>query len=230
MLPGFYSGMGGDSDVFITNFSEYAVGVQPADWTSRFVSGGFTAQVQTVAGSLSGKAMRWTKTAANLQAMSWDKVPASANVDLLVRCRAIEAFANTETFIGLAGRGAGAAASETLYAATLRGSTANTLAFTLFNRYVAGTLGLGVGGIAIPAPSYTVNSWMWMRFNISGTTLSKRSWHSGVAEPAAWDEVITDTAIAAAGWSGLYQGQANPNAEIDFFGVALNGKTVPLLI
>jgi hypothetical protein len=53
-------------------------------------------------------------------------------------------------------------------------------------------------------------------------------WHSAAAEPAAWAETVTDTQVSSAGWCGLNNAGGNPDTEVDFFGVGLNGQTVPL--
>ncbi|TJV21082.1 MAG: hypothetical protein E5Y04_28675 [Mesorhizobium sp.] len=212
---------------YMTFFSEYTVGAQPSDWTSRWVAGGFTALVQTVPGSLGGKALRWTKTAANRQALSWDRVPNAANVELLVRLRAIEAWVANDNLIALLARGSGAAASETGYRSAPGGQLTGTQYSTGMNKYIAGAstlLGTNTNG---PAPNLAVNDWLWSRFRVNGTSLSRKTWHDGAAEPGAYDETVVDASVAAAGWTGLTQVTANPNIEIDFFSVGLNGEVAP---
>jgi hypothetical protein len=229
MLPGLYSGngMGGDPDLYITNFAEYAAGAQPADWTSRWVATGFTAQVQAVSGSLSGNALRWTRTVAGRHALSWDAVPLVADCEILVRARAISSWANADTIISSVARGSGSAGAETGYTATLAGFTNSTLYGTTHIKLVGGALTSGAS-LSGPSPNLAVNDWVWHRYRVAGSALSRKIWHYGAAEPASFAETVTDASITAAGWVGLRDANATPTTEIDFFGVALNGKTVPM--
>jgi hypothetical protein len=215
-----------DPDYYVTDFSEYATGAQPSSWTRRW-GAGFTALVQTSAGSLSGKALRWTKTSAARQALSWDRVPVSINVEILVRLRAIEAWANNDNIMGVVARGGGAAGSESGYRATVSGLTSGTLYASASNKYGPdATLGTSTPG---PSPNLAVNDWVWMRFRVNGSSLSRKTWHQGASEPGAFDETLTDTSIAGAGWVGLAQVTGNPDCEIDFFSVAVRGKTASMV-
>src|SRR5262245_8614425 len=49
-------------DLIVTDFREYPAGVQPADWTQRWSTVGYTALVQSVPASISGKALRYSDT------------------------------------------------------------------------------------------------------------------------------------------------------------------------
>ncbi|RUU93339.1 hypothetical protein EOB59_03280 [Mesorhizobium sp. M7A.F.Ca.MR.176.00.0.0] len=212
---------------YLTFFSEYTVGAQPSDWTSRWVAGGFAALVQTVPGSLGGKALRWTKTAANRQALSWNRVPNTADVEILTRMRAIEAWVINDNLIAPWARGAGAAASEAGYRSAPGGQTSGTQYVTQMGKYVGGTFtALGVASFG-PSPNLVVNDWLWTRFRVNGTSLSRKTWHDGAAEPGAYDETVVDASVAAAGWVGLTQVTTNPDVEIDFFSVGLNGEVAP---
>jgi hypothetical protein len=214
-----------DPDYYVTDFSEYATGSQPSGWTSRWGTG-FTALVQTSAGSLSGKALRWTKTSAARQALSWDRVPASVNVELVLRARAIEAWANNDNIIGGMVRGSGSAGAESGYRATVSGLTTGTNYSTGLNKYAPdAVIGTSSNG---PSPSLAANDWVWMRFRVNGSSLSRKTWHHGASEPGAFDETLTDTSISGSGWVGLAQVTGNPDCEIDFFSVALQGKTASM--
>lgn len=216
-----------DGDIYVTNFSEYGTGAQPFDWTSRY-NAGFTAMVQSVVGSLSGNALRWTKTAASRQALSWDRVPIAADCEILLRARAIEAGSGGDNIICGYVRGGGAAGTETGYRASVSVTSSNTRWTGTISRYSAGVL-TSLGSTSRgPSPNYTANTWYYQRMAIAGSTIKRKQWYSGSPEPSLFDETLTDTGVTAAGWIGLQNGTTNPDAEIDFFGVALNGKTVPL--
>lgn len=234
MLPGLYSGngMGGDPDLFITNFGEYAVGAQPADWTNRWTTTGFTALIQPASGSLRGQVLRWTKTAVSRQALSWDRVPLVTDVETLVRFRSTEAAAAQEAFIALLSRGAGGATGSTTgYVNAFKWFTNGTFHYQIQQKYVAGTgSNLAASGVDGNAPNFAVGQWIWGRFRANGTSMQSKLWHDGYAEPAAWQLTQSDSAIATAGWVGLFNDSTNPDVEIDYFGAALNGKTVPMLV
>lgn len=219
-------GVWNDQDVFITNFSEYTVGAQPSDWSARWVTTGYTALVQSVAGSLSGKALRFTKTSGARSFLSWDRVPAAANVEILIRARAIEAYANNDIFIRSGCRASGAGGAENGYVDGMFGSTTAPLYGQQLAKYTGGTAA-NIGATTLgsnAAGNYTFNTWAWMRFRINGNTLSSALWIDGSAEPATAVSA-TDTSIAAGGWNGLAIVNANPDVEVDFFSIALNGKT-----
>lgn len=229
MLPGMYSGVGGDPDLYITNFAEYATGAQPADWTSRWVATGFTALVQSASGSLSGKALRWTKASSQRNFLSWDRVPSEADAEMLMRWRAIASWTSGNIIMQATGRASGAAGTEQCYRGAIAGTATGTLATTAHNKLVAGTsTNLGTPS-NIPSPNLVTNAWMWSRYRINGTSLSRKTWHDGAAEPGAFDEALTDASISGAGWVGLSSISTDPTAEVDYFGVALRGKTVPML-
>lgn len=209
-----------------TFFSEYAVGAQPSDWTRRFDLTGWTALVQTSSGSLAGKALRWTKSGSPTRGLlSWDKIPAVADVEILMRSRAITSWSAGNDFAQAIVRGSGVGTAWTFYAGILATSSLNTLYKDYLVKGVAGTattLGTQPNG---PAPNYTVNSWIWSRSRFIGTSLQTRIWHDGASEPGTWDLSQTDSAVTAGGWVGIGNNFLDPNAEIDFFSVALNGDT-----
>lgn len=218
-----------DPNLFVTNFGEYSTGAQPADWSAKWVTTGYTALVQSVAGSLSGKALRWTKTAASRQGLSWDRVPLAANVEILMRARAIESWVDNDVFMRCMIRGSGAAGAETGYSGANAGLNTSTLIYHSKLKQLSGTQTTISGSpyFPTPGPNYTVNTWYWFRFRVQGTSISTAMWLNGQAETPP-PETITDSGITAAGWTGLWQNDVNPNMEIDFFGVAIGGGVVPL--
>mgnify|MGYP005806548751 CR=1 FL=1 len=216
-----------DPDIFVTDFSEYTTGAKPADWTQRWTTTDVPL-VQSVAGSLSGKSLRWSKTSASRQALSWDRIAAVADCEILYRIRAIEAYADSEPFARSVLRGGGAAASEQGYLGNTIGRNIGTLYALSGQKYVAGAsttiIAVANGG----SPNYAVNGWIWSRTRLIGTSLGLKVWEDGQAEPGAFTSV-TDSSISTAGWVGFGIGSNNPDVEIDFFSVALNSKTAPMV-
>lgn len=224
---GFVSG---NSGIYINNFSQYTAGTTPGDWTNRYVTGGFTYVVQAVAGSISGKVLRWTKTVANRQAISWNAVPNVADVEVLIRARSIVAITATAlTVIGSYVRGSGAAGTEGGIRCAIGTSTTYT------NQY-GGNLVVYVSGTAtilgVPQPgalpTYTTNAWYYHRFRVTGSTLQYKLWQSGQAEPGSWTDTQTNSTVPAAGWVGLQNADTASNAEVDYFAVSTKGLTIPV--
>lgn len=230
MLPGL-APLVTSNDILVNDFSQYTAGTTPGDWTNRYVTGGFTYVVQTVSGSISGKALRWTKTAANRQAISWNAVPNATDFEVLVRLRSLSAPASTAAVIISAFvRGAGAAGTET-------GIRSNASISTLYLAGLGGVIQGYVSGTAttygsllapVSSPSYTANTWLYMRLRVQGSTCQWKIWFSGTAEQSSWNDTQTITSPSAAGWAGLYQADPAPNAEIDYFAVSLQGRTIPV--
>lgn len=214
--------------VFKTYFSEYAVGAQPPDWTKRYATTGFDATVQTVSGSLGGQALRITKLAATKQILSWDKIPARPDIEILVRGRAIEAPATPQALIRPCARGSGAAGSESLMSAVAYYHTSAAQDWRgAMQKYVAGTVTQIDAATDGPAPIFAVNQWFWMRFRTNGTSHQRRQWWQGSAEPGTWDTTTADSSVTAGGWVGLYNLENNPDIEVDFFSVGINGRSAP---
>lgn len=213
-----------DPDIYVTDFSEYPTGAKPSDWTQRWDTTDVPL-VQSVAGSLSGNALRWTKTGANRQGLSWNRVPAAVNCEILIRARAIEAFGAGEIFARSVCRSSGAAGAESGYVGTIGGGGTNNY-FMNVQKYVVSTGSTIIANTPGPSPSYIINIWVWLRFRVIGTTLAVKIWQQGSSEPGSFG-TVTDTSLSAGGWIGLGIGGNNPDAECDFFSVALNGKTAP---
>lgn len=90
------------------------------------------------------------------------------------------------------------------YLARLEISTTNTLTLTLRKR-VAGTETLlatahtNITG----AYTFTPGTMYYLRFNVTGSTLSAKIWQAGAAEPDGWAIQATDTSITAVGSVGI---------------------------
>jgi hypothetical protein len=216
------------NDVWITKFKEYTIGAQPNDWTKRHVTTGWTALAQTVTGSLSGTALQYNDTAQQRSFLSWDTVTAAADVEILCRFRPVSASGTTDNMIKIGCRASGAAGAETGMFAMVTRQTTGTLYANQVQKAVAGTL-TTLQTVAGPSPNWAANNWFWLRFRASGTSFQSRLWHTEASEPVAWDITVTDSSVAAAGWVGLAAFHDLTQTDVDFYGVALNGKTVPLL-
>jgi hypothetical protein len=77
--------------------------------------------------------------------------------------------------------------------------------------------------VVVPGLTYTANSWLWFRAEVSGTnptTIRVRVWLDGQAEPSTWQYSVTNSnaAVQTAGAIGLraYVSSALTNAPITF--------------
>lgn len=221
------SGVWQDQDVFRTDFREYGTGGAPNDWTAQDTSAG-SGSIVTSAGSLSGNAFRFTNLNAGSGRIvySWNIVPSNSDFEILIRARQFSASGDTKPITGIFGRGSGAGMSaywrmETRYRTA---SAFDTLAM-LIN--TAGGTAAQTDG---PSPLYSgtaPTAWLWNRFRCNGTTIQGRSWQDGSAEPGTWLMSITDSNVPGPGLAGLIYTANNavPSIDVDFFSIALNGKT-----
>lgn len=217
------------SGIFATDFSEYSTGSAPGDWVEQYNTGDFSTTIAAVVGSISGKVLRYTKTAGSRQGFSWSRVPLCKDAEVLIRFRAIESWSAGQNFIAAWHRGTGSAGSETGYRNVVSGDTAGTQYSTLSSLYNSGTLTNIVSAAYGPSPNYTINTWAYVRSQAIGSVIQSKIWLSGSAEPD-WLTSTTDSTLTAAGWTGLANASTNPNVEIDYFAVSIYGATIPLPI
>ena len=203
---------------FFTNFSEYTTDETPTGWTSRWVAP--TSFLVVADGAATGgKVLRIVKEQAR-SLLSFDAINGDANrdnIEVLLRCRATT-ISEATTQIGVAARASGAATSENGYRGNF--STATQLAQ---GKYVSGAstpLGNAV-------KSWTVDTWHWLRFQCTGTTVRSKSWTGAISsEPGSWDISATDSDISAAGWAGVFMFGAS-TYDVDLIGVGTGGDSAP---
>jgi hypothetical protein len=218
-----------DPDIYVTDFSEYAAGTLPSDWTLRWDSSGAAVGVQTSAGTMSGKAMRYVQTAAGRRMVSWDRVPQRADFEVLARSRAFTAPATPQALMRLTGRASGTTGSENAYSAlSFYHTSATSNLRSQLTKYLSGTGSILNGPSEPGGPSYSGTAptgFVWVRLRCNGTSIQRKCWQQGQNEPAGWDATSTDSGVTTGGWIGLMSVDAAPSIECDFFSVALAGKT-----
>jgi hypothetical protein len=223
--PGY---MQRDSDYYVTDFGEYSIGGLPGDWTSRYSANG-TVSIASAAGSMSGKAMHFAKAGAIKQLVSWNKVPIVPDMEILMRTRNTNpgSLGNAPAYI--AARASGTAGAANLYGAEpFEHSSSTTLYRANLNKWVGGTFTSNViAPYNGPPPNWVSGTWFWMRYRLSGNSHSIKVWLDGSSEPGSFGGTATDSSITTGGWTGLYCDTSLPDADIDFFSVALRGKTAP---
>lgn len=232
-MDGLLTPVIGTDTVLKTNFSEYPTGSAPADWTARDTSAG-SGSIVSASGSLSGKAFQFTNlnSGSGVIIYSWDRVPSTADVEILIRGRQFSASGDTKPIVNCFGRGASLTGSRTYYGMETRYRTASSNdTLVICNRVLSG----GVSQLASldgPGPLYSgtaPTTWLWNRFRINGSTISGKSWQDGQAEPGSNLFSASNSDIASAAPVGIIftAVSAVPVIQIDFFSVGLNGDAAP---
>lgn len=220
-------------NIFVTDFRDGTVGAAPVGWTKRWGTAHYTALVQNSTGSISGKALVYTTTVGSgLGLHTWDRVPLVADCEILVRSRMISVPSTITMINRPAARGAGGVATESAYTALAFYHTSSATDWRVqTNKNVAGTASIISSvddGIAPLISAAAPSVWVWTRFRLVGTSLSRKSWQNGTAEPGAFQNTVVDASITAAGWVGEYLAEGFAQTrETDFFSVALKGRTAP---
>lgn len=212
-------GNGAPSSGLWTDFSEYALGDPPGDWTWTVASGN-TVSIEAVVGAPpAGRVMRITRTSNGTRLFLWDEVAQHldnhANVEILALVRQLT---NAVEWGGICVR----QDSTTAYA--IRNTSTQHCATRVTGGLVSSYVDLGSA-----FGSHAADTWYWMRFRANGTTISAKTWAHGTAEPGAWGATETDSNLTTAGGAGIAMRRYNNNVsiEIGWFSFAFNGATAP---
>ena len=210
---------------YFTDFSEYTTGVQPSDWTRRWVTTGWATTVVDDAAATGGKVFRLNPDGSNSRKfISWDEIDADANrdnVEVYVRFTVHSSLASYRELHTMT-RGSGAAASESGY--RMGASSTDPQRFDIA-KYVSGTF-TNINQNSVPIADG--ETWH-IRARANSTALKIRWWKDGAEEPVAWSDERTDSSLSSAGWVGLniFQSNAAAYADVDVFSVGTNGDTAP---
>jgi len=198
-----------------TDFSEYTTGVQPSDWTEKLRTTSGTAIVRAD-GVLGGKCLE-IDVIANRYFAAWDDFGDSlADVEVLAKARvAPTGYDHTPR---IAVRGGGSDGNEQVAWGGFQTEQDQVVCW----KYTPTSQAVGDAG----EPAYTcaVNEWHWLRVRVRGTQYKVKVWPDGTNEPDTWQIFTTDTSFTS-GWVGV--GGYGNNADIDWFGVATGGASVP---
>lgn len=203
---------------YFTDFSEYASNASPSDWTKQGYQG-FTAwNVREKAGTISGKCLEFTNTWISTAALTWNDIDADANranIEVLIRFRST---AHSDDQVRLLLRASGIGSSLTGYALAFP-----TLGKLQLFSHVSGAPA-EIGNIAWTMAD---NTWYWVRFRANGTSIQARVWNDGSAEPSTWDISVTNSAVSAAGQTGIWAYGTAGTRDVDYYSVGTNGDTAP---
>lgn len=209
---------------FLTDFSEYTVDQQPADWTQHFYNGTFQTKGTTGEG---GKSLRFYMGSGTSQpyGLYWNDVDTPAGAQEVV-------YRVQHSLSGSSGHAGGA---------LLRGKDAGQLNGDGYELYYyrqntsSGYFVVGkvtnssftqIGNFSTDT-NYGENTWFWVRFRAEGSTLYFKHWADGAAEPASWTASWTDTTYANPGFCGTTAFVVTASIYWDVFGVGTAGQTAP---
>jgi hypothetical protein len=208
--------------VLVNDFSQYATGVQPSDWTRRWAGTG-TWTVVAGAGKDGIKgALQSTGLTAVRNAISWnavDSMPGRENMEILARLKST--VANNQDFQFMT-RGSGLAAAETGYRGGVGNNTRRTDRYDGGTAYTWGVVNTNAG------PALAAETWYLMRYRINGATITISLWaDDGVTtEPATPNFTLVDPAPnLVPGWAGMFQSIVNGKTTVDEIAFASNGDT-----
>jgi len=201
-----------------TDFSEYATGPQPSDWTERWHVAGAASKVLEDAGaSEGGKLLRVTHGVypADLDRylLSWDDLDGPDSIEILAKIRWSE---DLSAVVYLVVRASGTS-NENGYVISID----QNLDQIRLIRYLNGAALILGSNLSV---TLYEDTWYVARFRAEGAALKFKIWELSDSEPESWDKEETDYTIDF-GWAGFgsFRGE---NSDCDWFGVATNGGSV----
>lgn len=179
------------SAVGSTDFSDYALGAQPSDWSAgHWDAGQATWTVEAVTG---GQALRDVSTGTARGFLRWDRAPASTTQEVLWRHERTQNPNNWCNHGMALVFASGDGSSESAYIGYIR-TEVNVAVNSVLRiaKLVSGTfttigevdLGFNVG----------LNVKMWQRLRAEAGRVKVKAWQDGNAEPGAWMVDVADTA------------------------------------
>lgn len=211
-------------------WSGSSLGGDPTGWTKRFSHTTTTYEVREDAAGPAGRALRITKTGSaqrsllSLDAVDSDADRAKVKIRALVRLVSDDSTSTAVTFSGIAGRGAGAASTESMLVSAVgkaTGFTLNTWSQVRALSYSSGTLSTTLSD----SPTFESGELYWLGLDLDGTSVT-----ATIAAQATPETIIKTasrtTGVTAAGWVGLFSFSGATVTSFDVFCVAVaTGET-----
>jgi PKD repeat protein len=193
---------GPDPDVSYTDFSEYATGQRPHDWSQPYTTSSY--RVEASSGAAGGRVLYNSISTTAYHALRWDAVGTPVDVEIEALIRVGPGSAYNES-MALVVRGSG---SETFYSSRLdSGSGLWTLA-----RYNGGVS----SALAVTSNPFPAGTWVRHRLRVEGGTLRVKLWAAGSPEPASWTLEATDPSPLGAGFVGVWMRRGPAINEVDW--------------
>lgn len=219
----FMPGFRGAPTRFATDFGIYPTGSLPADWTLQNAVTSPT--VETLAGAISGRALRLSSAATTSPRVTWNRVPSVADCEILGRYQLeTSTAASNRQFLQL--HRFADINNYYYFGAWNAGSSIYTKNLT---KVVAGS-GTSIASGTQNITPIAAGDWIYVRTLLQGSNISIKYWKSGTAEPGSWTFTTTDASLTAAGLVGIllaYSASvAAQNMWCDYFAVDTNKQTI----
>jgi hypothetical protein len=185
---------------FVDNFDSDTIGQLPSGWDMQYGTG-FTVQT-----GMTNKAVKFNGTATGRNVLRWTAKGQVADVDLKSQWK-LDTLAS---YPGICARVSGAYGTETFYFLQCMGDGST---FKL-QKFVNGTLTQLGSTISF---SYSAGTVYWWRLQAIGTAIKAKLWADGSGEPGGWNVSVTDNAITAAGYVGVYGYAPAGSSWVDIF-------------
>lgn len=203
---------------FSTDFSEYATGSAPSDWTAQWVTTNVTWTVQA-GGDIGTNVLRAAVSSAGRHALSWDDAlpPSGVNAEVLVKFRQ-SAIAASGAGAGPVYQGAGSGGSETGYWDDCSTTQVRHIETS------GGTAGVNASASFV----ISADTWYWLRGRIGDDDdLGKcKVWADGDPEPGSYTAAATDSTKRSAGWAGVVAIPVGTH-EFDYISIGTDGDPAP---
>lgn len=197
---------------YYTDFSEYEdTAALLAEWTANYNATGPTLTLVSNAAFIGGKAAQIASSVTTQEMFTWDAVPSSGDMEVLIGKRggialtrhALLRFSGTEI------------ANAKYYYTGMTGADFRTF------RVLDGTV-LELGR---SEETYNSTDLFWIRFRAEGSAIKVRVWNDSISEPALWSVEFTDSNIAS-GLAGFGITRST-SWDVDVFSVGTNGDAAP---
>lgn len=210
--------------IYATDFGDAPIAnLSGNGWTFRGPSTNISAAVVASSQSLSGKRAELDKTVtSDARALGWDRVPATADAEILALVRYMESGAAPSFTLGGQVNVRDDASNLNYYVCLCTRSVGN-------NKFEIGRGDGAGGGVLVQNTPFEWNltDLFWVRFRANGTSFKGKIWTYGTPEPTAWTIEDTDSFYGSAGAVAISTYFQDAKAAYLWFSVALNGKTAP---
>jgi len=218
-----------DRPTLFTNFSEYATGVIPDDWTPIWRTEDQTWAVREKGGTVGGKVLEHTAISGLRRLIRWDSAGLNIiDVEVVGRVR----NQDTATFVtqnSLVVRGSGGGTVETGYQCRIQPIGAEWYLQLVSFKNGAAVL-LTNPGLNITDIGYTGGNWFWIRLRVIGNVIQGKGWLDGNPEPGDFQLIFNDTTdpiLSGGVGCSAFSHLAGPR-DFDVFGVGYDGDTAPM--
>jgi hypothetical protein len=190
--------------LYYTDFSEYAIGVGPYDWTFAWNTTDFNYwEVISEPGATGNQVLITHMDFDILGLLYWNKV--GSVTDICISSSVKEDYVHS-TANWLIARASGTTGYENCYYLMLDSVIEGQAPFVSQTNPGVG-LWKRVNGVStMLAHSYFnwyVNQWVSLKLQVNGNIISGKYWISSNSEPIEWQFIVTDSDITTAGYVGL---------------------------